>query len=326
MQIESKLISIIIPVYNTETYVEAAIQSVLQQSLDQWELLLIDDGSTDASGRICDEYMHGDERIRVFHTENRGVSSARNLGLSHATGEWLYFLDSDDCLEIDALQTLLEYSEGADVVMGRCPYEQVPPYLPVEEVIVFDAAQASAADKEKLFYYGMFFSVCDKLFRRSHFNSTFRSDLFLGEDIFLLVDRLPAWRRVVLLPKVLYNRRWRRNSAVHVHRLDYIRQMQVVYGKIAEVFSDCRTVVEQWSWQYVNTLKVYCLEFLGDSKLSIWERYAILSLILEKDGFDGAVILTDKLNKDLRNFWRMADAQDIEGLLEYIDTQERKQR
>ena len=90
------LISIIVPVYNTEKYLDRCIQSILSQTYTDFELLLIDDGSTDSSGVICDKYAEQDSRVRVFHKENGGVSSARNIGLDNANGVWITFCDSDD--------------------------------------------------------------------------------------------------------------------------------------------------------------------------------------------------------------------------------------
>lgn len=98
------MISVIVPVYNTEKYLHRCIDSVLAQTFPDFELLLIDDGSTDSSGAICDEYAAKDGRVRVFHKENGGVSSARNLGLDNAQGEWITFVDSDDYLESQYLQ------------------------------------------------------------------------------------------------------------------------------------------------------------------------------------------------------------------------------
>ena len=90
------MISVIVPVYNTEKYLDRCVQSILAQTYTDFELLLIDDGSTDSSGAICDRYADQDSRVRVFHKENGGVSSARNLGLDNAIGEWITFCDSDD--------------------------------------------------------------------------------------------------------------------------------------------------------------------------------------------------------------------------------------
>lgn len=93
-------LSVIIPVYNSEKYLNECIDSVLSQDFEDFELLLINDGSTDKSGKICDEYAKKDKRVNVFHKENGGVSSARNLGLKYAKGEWIAFVDSDDRVSI----------------------------------------------------------------------------------------------------------------------------------------------------------------------------------------------------------------------------------
>ena len=89
-------ISVIVPIYNAEKHLQSCIDSILAQTFTDFELLLINDGSKDNSGSICDEYVIKDNRVRVFHKENGGVSSARNLGLDNAIGEWVTFVDSDD--------------------------------------------------------------------------------------------------------------------------------------------------------------------------------------------------------------------------------------
>lgn len=98
--------SIIIPVYNTEKYLEATIKSVLTQSFENFELILINDGSKDLSGEICDKFKAKDSRVKVFHIENSGVSTARNIGIKNSQGEWIVFLDSDDLLSYNALQLI----------------------------------------------------------------------------------------------------------------------------------------------------------------------------------------------------------------------------
>lgn len=103
-------ISVIVPVYNVEKYLSRCIDSILSQTFTDFELLLVDDGSTDKSGEICDEYAKTDARIKVFHTENRGVSAARNLGIKEASADWISFVDSDDWVEDKYLSDL--YGEG----------------------------------------------------------------------------------------------------------------------------------------------------------------------------------------------------------------------
>ena len=95
---QAPLVSIIVPVYNAEKYLNRCVDSILSQTMTDFELLLIDDGSKDNSGRICDEYSEKDARVRVFHKPNGGVSSARNLGLDNARGEWITFVDADDVI------------------------------------------------------------------------------------------------------------------------------------------------------------------------------------------------------------------------------------
>ncbi len=109
-------ISVIVPVYNVERYLPRCIDSILAQTFTDFELLLIDDGSKDSSGEICDEYASKDSRVRVFHKENGGVSSARNLGLDNARGEWIAFCDSDDWVKPEFLGTFIGMAGDCDLL------------------------------------------------------------------------------------------------------------------------------------------------------------------------------------------------------------------
>ena len=108
--------SVIVPVYNAEKYLKKCISSVLKQSYDNWELILVDDGSTDNSSRIIDEYAKVDSRIIAIHQKNEGPGSARNKGIKSASGEHIIFLDSDDFIDVDYFRLLLPKAENADVV------------------------------------------------------------------------------------------------------------------------------------------------------------------------------------------------------------------
>ena len=112
------MVSVIVPIYNSEKYLKRCVDSILSQTFSDFELLLVDDGSTDGSGSICDEYSVKDSRVRVFHKENGGVSSARNLGLDNARGEWITFVDSDDYLEKSFLAELSEFEDVDFVISG----------------------------------------------------------------------------------------------------------------------------------------------------------------------------------------------------------------
>lgn len=114
------MISIIIPIYNAEKYLRRAVDSIRNQTFSDWELILVDDGSSDGCGKICDEYAGMDSRIQVLHRNNQGVSASRNAGLDVASGEYIYFLDSDDYLPEQALHTLYSRmtEENADLVVA----------------------------------------------------------------------------------------------------------------------------------------------------------------------------------------------------------------
>lgn len=115
----SPLISIVVPVYNADQYLPRCFDSILSQSFTDFELLIIDDGSKDSSGVICDDYSAKDSRIRVFHKTNGGVSSARNLGLKEANGAWICFLDADDEMMPNGLKVMVEgISDAVSMVMA----------------------------------------------------------------------------------------------------------------------------------------------------------------------------------------------------------------
>ncbi len=120
----SPAVSVIVPVYKAEKYIHKCVDSLLSQTFQDYEILLIDDGSPDRSGDICDEYAQRDKRVRVLHKENGGVSRARNLGLDNANGQWIVFVDSDDWVEKNYLQKLLEptQNEYVELVVSGIQY------------------------------------------------------------------------------------------------------------------------------------------------------------------------------------------------------------
>lgn len=116
----SPLLSVIVPVYNVENYIGDCIQSLINQHYSNLDILLIDDGSEDRSSQICDEYADLDNRIRVFHQTNQGLSKARNVGLENAEGEYITFLDSDDFIDIEMYSSLMNVIKEYDVQIAAC--------------------------------------------------------------------------------------------------------------------------------------------------------------------------------------------------------------
>lgn len=120
------MISIIIPVYNVEKYLRVCLDSVINQTYSDYEVILVDDGSTDSSPAICDEYCKNDSRFQVIHQENMGLASARNTGIRAAKGQYLYFIDSDDCIHPDLLKIMVSATESYDANLIQVDLASVP--------------------------------------------------------------------------------------------------------------------------------------------------------------------------------------------------------
>ena len=128
------VLSVIVPVYNSKEHLSRCLDSILSQSFSDFELLLVDDGSKDGSGAVCDAYSEKDSRVRVFHKENGGVSSARNVGIENADGQWLTFIDSDDWIEEDFFQ--VPFDSDVDLLYQNRVFSDGQPdgYFPEQEV------------------------------------------------------------------------------------------------------------------------------------------------------------------------------------------------
>lgn len=203
------LVSVIVPVFNAEKYLSECIESILKQSYFEIELLLVDDGSTDQSGAICASYVEKDSRVRYIKKENGGVSSARNAGIDHAKGEYLFFCDSDDWLAEDALQLCVEkMTPKTDLVVGWL------------EMKVFEQSGILVDSKknEKLLLItsdnwqgecvgDLFSSSCAKLYRKkivSDFDLRFHENQKMLEDMKFVFDYLSVSNRWITLDKVIY--------------------------------------------------------------------------------------------------------------------------
>lgn len=203
---ENPKISVIVPVYKVETYLRKCLDSVVNQTYRNLEIILVDDGSPDNCGAVCDEYAAKDGRIQVIHKENGGVSSARNAGLAVATGDWLGWVDSDDWIELDMYEYMLKSAleQDADIVVcGRIErYPNRSRFFVWENTQILNTTQAL----EKLLENTLMGNyLCDKLWWRELFQGltfpvgkTFE-DIALAHRLFLRAER------VVCLPEAKYN-------------------------------------------------------------------------------------------------------------------------
>lgn len=213
------LISIISPVYNAEPYIKKCLNSILTQTFQDWELILIDDGSSDRSGIICDEYAAKDSRIVVIHKENGGVSAARQTGLDIAKGEFIIHIDPDDWVESTMLQELYEkaISEDADVVI--CDY-----YVDTNDKSFVVKQEPSSLDAKtilKELFQQLHGSCCNKLAKRVYYNKFeihFPIGLNYCEDLLTWIQMFQHDElRIAYLPRAFYHYVQHTNSITHAY-------------------------------------------------------------------------------------------------------------
>ena len=246
------MISVIVPVYNVEPYLRKCLDSIVNQTYRDLEILVIDDGSTDGSGKICDEYAEKDERVKVFHTKNRGLSCARNLGLDEAKGERIGFVDSDDWIEPNTVETLVKAAlrTKADVVTMKACME-----------FVGKTSNLRAGKKRSRVYRGgdksadtfqgddILAAYAGGLLGNAAWNKLYRAECFrdlrfpYGHNY---EDVVVAWKLmkglaenggvVAALPEVLYHFRARKSSISHTLTLDNVCDCWAAYhGKYMEL-------------------------------------------------------------------------------------------
>lgn len=235
------VVSVIVPVYNVERYLAECVDSILGQTYPQVELILVDDGSTDGSGRICDEYAKADPRVRVIHQPNAGAANAKNAGLDAATGVYIAFVDSDDWVEPDWLErmVLAAAEQDADVVecsfrmeyvdrweWGNAPEEFVHTNFSTKDYLRHYLTRWTCA----LFWNKLFRA---KLLARVRFHTERRCI----DDEFFTYKAVTGASRVLRIPEALYHYRQRRSSVT--------QRENTLYQRTAD---DIDILVERYQW------------------------------------------------------------------------------
>lgn len=252
--------SIIVPIYKTEEYLEKCIDSILKQTYKDFELILVDDGSPDKCPFICDEYKKKDFRIKVLHKKNGGVSSARNQGLCMATGEYIWFVDSDDYIEPDALQKLNEVQQkpGADLCVFNSKLEEIECLDSINNFF-----------NQYYFTYKLGFEPWNKIYRREiiqKYNLEFDTQETIGEDLLFNIQYYKAIFDIVpvtvsLKRDVYYQYVDREGSAMNTAFKTRICQQLRLFDKIEETL---RNVLEEKKLIYLFFM--HLISGIGQSK------------------------------------------------------------
>ncbi len=206
---EKGLISIIVAVYNAETYIVRCVDSILNQTYKNIELLLVDDGSTDRSGQICDDYEKKDDRVRVIHKSNGGLAEARNVGIQNATGEYIGFVDNDDYIKDYMYERLVYVINNEDADMVVCNYSYVDDngdLLDVYSPILSDEVISSYEYLSRLVgpESGYYITAWNRLYRSSILKSIVFPVGRTNEDSYVVHNIVDVCRRVVIESDKLY--------------------------------------------------------------------------------------------------------------------------
>lgn len=248
----SPLLSVIVPVYNVENYIGDCIQSLINQHYSNLDILLIDDGSEDRSSQICDEYADLDNRIRVFHQTNQGLSKARNVGLENAEGEYITFLDSDDFIDIEMYSSLMNVIKEYDVQIAACGMQvfndgETP--VKVEhggKVYIYSSEEVI----ERYLYPGQFLDVvsCNKIFDRQLFIGVTYSEGRLFEDFVPITKTILKANQIASLNSNLYYYRKRvgsiNNENFNVKKMNYrVMDLDTALNELLYIIKECN---QEW--------------------------------------------------------------------------------
>lgn len=237
--IDGELISVIMPIYNSEKFLADSIKSVLKQSHQNIELLLINDGSEDGSAAICNEFARCDRRIRVYHTKNNGPGAARNVGISLAKGAYLQFIDSDDYLEVDMIRQMLKALQRHSADLAVCGMKRVYSENNSEEIF-YIPKKISCDDEIKkdfiqLLKQGLAYSPCNKLYKKSiidEYNIRFDTNILNGEDAVFNIDYLFHCRKVKILDEAYYVYQQRSGSLINHYYEDKEKAQVLLFNKL----------------------------------------------------------------------------------------------
>lgn len=251
---KDKLVSVIIPVYKTEEYLERCLNSVLMQSYKNLEVILVDDGSPDRSGELCELYTQQDSRINVIHKKNGGLSSARNVGLDVAKGRYLTFIDSDDCIHPEMLKWMvaqIERSNSDMVTTGlECFKTKFPSNIETRYEVKFKIMDKNSFI-DHLYPHNfeeISVTACGKLYKATIFNDLRYPEGVVHEDLRIFLDVLMRCNRISVSEQAMYYYYINPNSIMHGNYLEYDRFGEFIVRESYIGFFEKKGLIDQTMW------------------------------------------------------------------------------
>lgn len=268
------VVSIIVPIYNIEDYLPKCLDSIISQTYPNFELILVDDGSTDSSWHICDRFAEIDNRIKVIHKKNGGLTSARNAGLLLAQGDWIMHVDGDDWIDKTMLQSLITAAETMNADLVQCNFRMVWDDKNEQDFIrKYDLSSKVSALNS--YISSTWTTLCASMAKKELYDKyALRSPngIAYSEDFHLSVRLWYYAKKIVVLSSVLYNYRQQGNSIVHNFSKQHTEDEYWVYSDTISFFKRVgmfQQVQKSLHWRLVKS----CQELLLDEKtLGVWSE------------------------------------------------------
>lgn len=293
------LVSIIVPVYNKEAYLQGAVDSLIHQTYKNIEIILINDGSTDGSELLCEELARKHDVVHVYNQENRGVSEARSNGIAKATGEYILFLDADDYLALNALDTLVDTLERSYADICFCNFS--PGFSPHTQnaLASADCWAMDVSDFQEAFVFlwqvHVINNIGTKIYKRDCIADLRFTGYSICEDISFCIDAIMKSRRVAFIDKQLYYyREGTDSSLMSSYKVNYFEANSLLLEKLKKLrnfFSNTSGFDDEYQRFLLDSIK---LLLINESSRSFGAFSAICRQILEHPEYRKVVSIEDK--------------------------------
>lgn len=294
------LVSVIIPVYNVEKYVKASVESAMAQTVTDIEIILVNDGSTDRSGELCRELAACDGRIIVTDKANGGVSSARNSGLENSSGEWIYFMDSDDVIEPDTLECALKKAQetGTDVCFFDFDRIYENAVKPSSSLADNDGFTANTDCYRAMYSFNRYGSMCNLIIRAELIRGKvfFNESIAIGEDLLFKFECFCRVKAYSYVPQVKYHYIIRNRSAIQSVRNDYASEADRVFEALTEVKE--KYDLPEYADRYINSVYIEFFYRLIMNTFSSGNKTKLSRKLDIIEGFTG----TERFKEAFRNY------------------------
>lgn len=275
----NKLVSIIVPFYNSEEYLGACIESIINQTYRNLEIILVDDGSTDSSGQLCDGYAKKDVRISVIHKPNEGVSVSRNVGINNSNGEFIYFCDSDDILHESIIMRMVTIIEENHSDMAACSYTREKSQLGTndsKELHIESAREFMKTVIQNQSYSGF---LWNKMFKRNLLKSViFDVRIKIFEDLLFCLNYLKNVKSVSVSQEVLYYYRDNANGACHQSFNENTLSGLLGREQILDILIENQIESDLIIPIYYELIYEYCVDFWKIKRISnykFWKKVIV---------------------------------------------------